>query len=158
MAVNIEQLRNFTRELGFGFEEGNFNGQPALAVDVPTEVPNGKQDLTIAVRSYEDGEMFEAVVIGFISTELHQKSEHKMQFLFYLLHKAWQTKFGTPEVNKDGEVRLVVEVPLVDALMTLKQFEHILRVAAMTAVQIAVEGSANPHARQDAGIVRWRRG
>jgi len=141
MAVSIEQLRNFAQQLGLKFKEVNNESLPSLVIDVPTETPRGIQELTILVKSYDNGEMFEATMVQFLPTELHQESEHKLQFLFYLLHKAWQTKFGTPEVDKDGEVRLLVEIPLVDAQMTLKQFERILKVATKTAVEIAVEGS-----------------
>jgi hypothetical protein len=140
MAVSIEQLRRFTEQLGFEFEEGEAAGGAVLAINVPTETPKGTKELTIFVKSYDNGEMFEATMADFLSTELHQKSEHKLKFLFYLLHKAWETKFGTPEVDKDGEVRFLVEIPLLDAEMTLKQFERILRVATQTAVEIALEG------------------
>lgn len=141
MAVSIEQLRDFTQQLGLEFESGTSDGQPVLAIVVPTNTPKGERSVPVVVRSYDDGQMFEAVMMGFLPKDLVENSEHKTRFLFYLLHKAWHTKFGTPEVNEDGEVRLLVEVPLIDAPMTLKQFEHILRVATLTAVQIGAEGS-----------------
>lgn len=141
MAVSIEQLRTFTQQLGFTFEEVSIEEQDVLAINVPTETPDGTLELTIIVKSYDNGEMFEAMMVKFLPTELHQKSEYKLPFLSYLLQKAWNTKFGTPEVDKDGEVRLLVEIPLMDAEMTLKQFERILRVTTQTAVEIALEGS-----------------
>lgn len=140
MAVSMEQLIAFTKKLELEFDTGNFEGNAVLAVKVPTPVPGGQHDMTILVRSYDEGAFFEAMMMGFIPQELHQKSQHKLEFLFYLLHKAWETKFGTPEVNTDGEVRLLVEIPLMDAEMTLKQYGHILSVATRTAVTLQIEG------------------
>lgn len=141
MAVSIEMLRGFAAQLNLPYKEVEIEDSPMLAIDVPTQTPEGTQDVTVLVRSYDQGEMFEATVAGLLPTELHQESEHKLHFLFYLLHKAWRTKFGTPEVDKDGEVRLLVEIPLADAVMTVKQFERILLAATRTAVEIAVEGA-----------------
>ena len=141
MAVSIEQLRGFTREIGFAFDELTIKDTAGLAVRVPTETPSGVRELTVYARSYDDGEMFEVIVAGFIPTELNQKSNYKLEFLFYLLHKAWDTKLGTPEVDEDGEVRLLVEIPLMDAAMTARQFEYVLRVASSFAVEIAIEGA-----------------
>lgn len=142
MATSLEQLRAFAAQLGFEFSEADFSGNKYLAINVPTHMPSGDtQALTVFVRTYDDGELFEAMIREFLPTELHQQSNHKLAFLFFLLHKAWQTKFGTPEVDKDGEVRLLVEFPLVDAEMTVRQFERIVKTLGLQAVALAIEGA-----------------
>lgn len=142
MATSFEQLRAFSEQLGFACKKIETSGGKYLAVNVPTRMPSKEiEPLTVLVRTYDDGELFEAVMADFLPTELHQNSEHKLQFLFYLLHKAWQTKFGTPEVDTDGEVRLLVEFPLVDAEMTVRQFERIVKMLSLQAVEIAIEGA-----------------
>lgn len=142
MATSLEQLRAFAGQLGFECSGVDFSGNKYLAINVPTRMPSGDtQALTVFVRTYDDGELFEAMIREFLPTELHQQSDHKLPFLFYLLHKAWETKFGTPEVDKDGEVRLLVEFPLVDAEMTVRQFERIVKILCLQAVEIAIEGA-----------------
>ncbi len=138
MSVSIEQLRSLTNQAGFSYKELDLSTGPVLAVDVPV-VASGR-NLTLLVRSYDNGEIFEAAAANFIPTEVCQKSQHKGQFLFYLLNQAWETKFGTPELDKDGEVRLLVEVPLVDAVMTVKQYEKILKTLTHLTARIGIEG------------------
>lgn len=139
MSVSIEQLRSLTTQLGFSYKDLELNTGAGLAVDVPVTGANG-HNITLLVRSYDNGENFEAAAVNFISTELCRKSQYKGQFLFYLLNQAWETTFGTPEMDKDGEVRVLVEVPLVDAEMTVKQYERILKALTHLTVRIGLEG------------------
>lgn len=139
MTVSIEQLRDFTKKIGLSHKDLDLSTGAALAVEVPVEGGNGRK-FTLLVRSYDNGEMFEATAANFIPTELCQQSEHKGAFLFYLLNKAWETKFGTPEIDKDGEVRVLVEIPLADAEMTPKQYGRILKTLTQLAVKIGMEG------------------
>lgn len=52
--------------------------------------------------------------------------EHSGIVLPHLLYLNYKTKFGTWEYDPiDGEIRLAVEIPLEDALMTESQFKRI---------------------------------
>lgn len=139
MTVSIDQLRKFTEQLNLKYQEVELSTGKALILGFPM---GGSSDRVfgIQVRSYDNGERFEASAVNFIPTELCQKSEHKGPFMFYLLNTAWETKLGAPEVDKDGEVRLLVEIPLADAEMTLKQYDTILKTLGVLAIKIGLEG------------------
>lgn len=139
MTVSIDQLRKFTEQLNLKYQEVELSSGKALLLGFPM---GGSSDriFGIQVRSYENGEMFEASAVNLIPTELCQKSNHKGPFLFYLLNTAWETKLGAPEVDKDGEVRVLVEIPLADAEMTLKQYDTILKTLGLVAMKIGLEG------------------
>ena len=139
MTVSIDQLRKFTEQLNLKYQEVELSSGKALLLGFPM---GGSSDriFGIQVRSYENGEMFEASAVNLIPTELCQKSNHKGPFLFYLLNTAWETKLGAPEVDKDGEVRVLVEIPVADAEMTLKQYDTILKTLALVAIKIGLEG------------------
>lgn len=81
------------------------------------------------IRLREDGELFEWQMQ--ILDENHDSlkvKEHQYldKFLTHMLYINYNTKFGTWEYDpSDGDCRLVIEIPLEDALMTEKQFMRI---------------------------------
>lgn len=152
MATSNQTLANYAQQLGLNSQMT----EQGLMVMVPAEFRGVEHNMSVLTRTYDEGQMFEVAVAGnFIDPELNRTSKHQLAFLFYLLHTAWNTKFGTPEVGADGEVRLLVEFPLIDAELTLMQFKASLAVAAKSALQIAIEGSSVlqtgtlPFAQQD---------
>jgi len=81
------------------------------------------------IRAKEDGTMFEWQMqlldenTKNISIKNH---EHAELALSHMLYVNYQTKFGTWEYDpSDGDIRLAVEIPLEDSVMTEKQFNRI---------------------------------
>ncbi len=72
---------------------------------------------------------------------LIQESEHKAAFHLYLLSAAWDTSLGPPELDRDdGEVRVLVEVALADALMTESQLRMCIHGSVELSRKIRAEG------------------
>lgn len=60
--------------------------------------------------------------------------------LAHMLHLNYNTKFGTWEYDPtDGDIRLAIEIPLEDAIMTQKQFDRIMGMAFRNGGDMAKE-------------------
>ena len=82
------------------------------------------------IRAKDDGDIFEwqMQILDENMDQLNIK-DHKYvgKVLSHILFLNYKTKFGTWEFNpKDGDIRLAVEIPLEDALMTENQFTRIM--------------------------------
>jgi len=93
----------------------------------------GDEDNTQAyfIRARDNGDIFDASMQildenkAFVSLK---DKEYAGKVLEFILLKNYQTKFGTWEYDPaDGDVRLNVEIPLEDAVMTQKQFSRIIQ-------------------------------
>ena len=85
-----------------------------------------EQAQSVYIRAKEDGEMFE-VNMQLLDDNKDNKNikdhEHASKVLQHMLYLNYKTKFGTWEFDpSDGDIRLAVEIPLEDAIMTEKQF------------------------------------
>lgn len=83
------------------------------------------------IKTVDDGKVFDASMQildenkDFVSLKEHINAGKVLEFI---LLRNYQTKFGTWEYDPaDGDIRLTVEVPLEDALMTQKQFSRIIQ-------------------------------
>lgn len=95
------------------------------------------------IRAKEYGDIFEwqMQILNDTMENLNIK-DHKYAgiVISHLLFLNYKTKFGTWEFNpKDGDIRLAVEIPLEDALMTEKQFQRIISLMLNDANQHAEE-------------------
>lgn len=95
----------------------------------------GDVNLAIMIKAKDDGKTFELVANCIdMETEKFLKikdHEHSGIVLPHLLYLNYKTKFGTWEYDPtDGEIRLAVEIPLEDALMTESQFKRIFEFVA----------------------------
>ncbi|MCX6051031.1 MAG: hypothetical protein NTZ60_00820 [Campylobacterales bacterium] len=90
---------------------------------------NEKETQTHFIRAKDDGVIFEWTMQLLDENNDNIKiKDHKysMQVLSHILYINYQTKFGTWEFDpSDGDIRLAVEIPLEDALMTKKQFNRV---------------------------------
>ena len=82
------------------------------------------------IRAKDDGNIFEwqMQILDDTMGQLNIK-DHKYagEVLSHLLFLNYKTKFGTWEFDpKEGDIRLAVEIPLEDALMTENQFKRIM--------------------------------
>jgi hypothetical protein len=138
MATDLNTLCAYCEDLNYSFERHEEIG--AATVHVPYGENDGEKPIPMLIRTYDDGDIF-LVWAQLTDTELHRRSEYKLEFMFYLLHKTWTTKFGTPAMDRDGKVRFLVEIPLMDAPLTRIQFAHILKVTAATVAEMREEGN-----------------
>lgn len=83
----------------------------------------------MTINASEEGEMFYATMRllnedkSYLTIKDHP---HTGLILQHVLFKNYETKFGTWEFDPSvGDIRLTVEIPLEDALMTEKQFNRI---------------------------------
>ena len=82
------------------------------------------------IRTRDNGDIFEWQMqilddeMKNLNIKDHQYTEKVLSHILYLNYK---TKFGTWEFNpENGDIRLAVEIPLEDALMTEKQFKRVM--------------------------------
>lgn len=126
MAVTLEEIAGYLEKAELKYDYDKDREVIVLA--------SGDEDSTYAhfIRTQENGEIFkwQMQILDDNQDNLAVK-EHKYldKFLAHMLYLNYSTKFGTWEYDpSDGDVRLAVEIPLEDALMTEKQF---LRIAGL---------------------------
>ena len=123
MAVTLEQIAGYLKELELKFTHDEEDERIVLF--------SGTEDSPYAhfIRTREDGGIFEwnmQILDENKDTLKIKDKKYAGKVLEHLLYLNYQTKFGTWEFDpSDGEVRLAVEIPLEDALMTVKQFTRI---------------------------------
>lgn len=136
MTVSLAQIGALLSEAGVQHEHKENYLMSTMSV--------GQDETTYGVAFFSrmEGTVFEAACLGIIPTEKIASSEHKGIFMMYLLDVAWNTAFGTPELDKrDGELRLLVELPLADAQMTSGQIKLIVEGLMRQAVRIRAQGT-----------------
>ncbi|PJB42537.1 MAG: hypothetical protein CO105_10840 [Comamonadaceae bacterium CG_4_9_14_3_um_filter_60_33] len=135
MTVSVEQIASFLDQIEFKYERQDNLIRSGMKLA-------GDHSVNMIFNAPKEGRIFELTVGRIIPMELVQASAHTAAFHLYLLSAAWDTSFGTPEVDKgDGEVRVLVEVPLADAVMTLDQVRFCIRGAVQLCEKIREEGT-----------------
>jgi len=90
---------------------------------------NGETHQSHFIRAREDGELFDwgmQLLDADLNNMKIADNEYSAKILSHMLYMNFSTKFGTWEFDpSDGDIRLQVEIPLEDALMTQKQFSRI---------------------------------
>lgn len=135
MAISLDAISTLLLQLDWNHErrDGVLYSQVAEAEGQP---PYG-----MVFSAPQDGSIFELSIGNILPLEQVQQSPHKALFLMYLLHAAWTSSFGTPEMDsRDGEVRVLLELPLADAVMTPAQMQLILQGTIRLSSRIRQEG------------------
>ncbi len=123
MAVTLKQIVGYLDKADLKYDY-NEEDERILLV-------SGDEDSTYThfIRAKDDGDIFEwqMQILNANKDSLHIKGhEHAAKVLSHILYLNYQTKFGTWEYDPtDGDIRLAVEIPLEDALITEKQFHRI---------------------------------
>lgn len=124
MAVNLEQVGEWLEAIGIRFDHST--------EDEVIVFFHGDDETTQAhyIRTIEDGDVFQwhmNILDDDNDAILIKDHKYSSKVLSHMLYMNYQTKFGTWEYDpNDGEIRLSVEIPLEDALMTEKQFMRIV--------------------------------
>lgn len=124
----------------------SFGGQPseddgALVLPFPIE----GEEATLRVSEQMDGLVINFELINLLSPSEVQQSKHASAFVGFLLAQNWQTAAGSCEMDRDGEVRVVLELPVADAQITESQLKLILALLANQAEAVIGEGRAILH-------------
>lgn len=123
MAVTLETIATMLEEKEVKFHHDSEKEVIVFAA--------GDEDTTQShfIRTREDGEMFQwqmQLLDDNKDTITIKDHAHAPVALSHMLGMNYNTKFGTWEYDlTDGDIRLAVEIPLEDALMTEKQFSRI---------------------------------
>jgi hypothetical protein len=118
MPTNIEKIVELCEELGLDAR--------VVSSRVIMEYGDDDQTWRVFVHVREDGRLLKACASGFIESEAVQASQYKFELMYYLLHLGWRTPFGSCELDPDGDLRCVVEVPLADNHITRDQFKMVI--------------------------------
>jgi hypothetical protein len=135
MTISVDQIAALLEQSDFNFEREDEIILSGL------DLGDGQAVSMIFVAS-GGGSVFKLAMGRIIPLELIQASDHKAVFHLYLLSAAWNSSFGTPEVDRDdGELRVLVEIPLADAVMTLDQLRLAIHGAGQLCDLIRKEGT-----------------
>lgn len=124
MAFTLEQITGYLDTVDFKYKYEKEEERIVLMT--------GDEDSTYLhfIRAKEDGDIFDWKMSILDKNRDHltiKDHEHAGKVLSYILLLNYNTKFGTWEYDpSDGDIRLAVEIPLEDALMTEKQFIRIM--------------------------------
>ncbi len=123
MAMTIQEISKILDEVNFGHkldEEDNM---------IISGGGTDENTLAFFINLLDDGETFQ--MDGRLlddNKEMIKAKDHKYVavLMVYLLQRNYETKFGTWEFNpEDGTVRVMVEIPLADNILTAAQLKRI---------------------------------
>lgn len=117
-ANTISHLSSFFQSINFNFEHQDDR------IVAGVSIADVQSRLLVSLASNGDIVNFE--LIGLVDIEEVRKSDHVGAFVQFLLARNWSTAAGALELDKDGEVRVVLELPMADALMTPRQLRLVL--------------------------------
>ncbi|MGB5964569.1 MAG: YbjN domain-containing protein [Sulfurimonadaceae bacterium] len=124
MAVTLEQIGTWLTNSGVNHQHVE---EKDLIIFV---MGNEKTSQAHFIRARENGELFDWAMQLLDENRDNVNlgdNQYSAKVLSHMLYMNYQTKFGTWEFDPaDGDIRLEVEIPLEDALMTEKQFNRIL--------------------------------
>lgn len=137
MAFTLEQITGYLDNVEFKYKHEKEEERIVLV--------SGDEDSTYLhfIRAKEDGDIFEwnMQILDENKDNLTIKNhKYENKVLSYILYLNYSTKFGTWEYDpSDGDIRLAVEIPLEDALMTEKQFMRIMSLMIKDAAKASDE-------------------
>lgn len=120
MAVDLKLLKGYCDQQKWKYKEDS----DALKLVWDHKRPDGKlTEIVMFIHLKENGELF-MLECGAIPPGEIEKIEDKERLFLNLLHLGWATPLGSVEIDKDGEIRVRVEIPLEDNTLTQKQFSR----------------------------------
>lgn len=106
----------------------------------PFPINHRKAILVVRVLGPQDAHIVNFEVLGLIPTAEIRKSAHMEAFVQYLLAQNWRFSAGALEMDTDGEIRVLVELPLADNNLTPKQLRLILEILGRNGAELATKG------------------
>jgi len=124
MAVKLEEIVEYLENMNYNFKHKIKEDDEYIRFNTSDDDSSHAH----FIRARDDGSIFEWKMLILNEDKIFKIKNHKHSGLvrIHLLYLNYKTKFGTWEMDpNDGEIRLMVEIPLEDALMTENQFKRI---------------------------------
>ena len=129
MAFTLKQISGYLKNMGIKLSHEDDE-------KIVFAATSGENNLAYYLRAKENGDIFDMQmqILNDDMSHLQVKDHKHLNVLLpQLLYFNYGTKFGSWEYDpSDGDIRLVVEIPLEDAKMTEKQFTRIMSMMAGT--------------------------
>jgi hypothetical protein len=128
MSTNIEEVKAHLSELGFKFVEKNgYIGLKITGMPNYTNPEDGKNELFICILVVNNGEVVKLVCPHAYKFSNNASSYNKLALMQTLLQIAYSTNLLQLEYDPDdGEIRVTVDIPIIDSRLTAKQLEFAL--------------------------------
>lgn len=122
MAMTIDDIAGILDRMDFKYRRHDDTSIAfSMTMDRFIDPDNDSKSLMLVVQLLEDGEYFQM----YAPAAFRVKGEHQDAFLRACAMIQWRTKLIQFEWDeRDGEVRPVIEFPLEDGQVTLKQFRR----------------------------------
>jgi len=129
----INHISSLLRQIDFKFQEKDGRITAKVAID-------DDQSFDVAITLQVDGDVINFEFMNLLSKREVVETEHQGAFLGYILQQNWNTASGAIELDTDGEVRVVMEVPMADVLMSVDQIKLIFTLMGSQVKSLLAEG------------------
>lgn len=130
----LNKLSQLFKSIGFHIEQ---DGDKLVG---PFTIDGNRSHLVVRVVGSGDGTILDFEVIGLIPTSEIRSSDHIAAFVQYLLAQNWSFSAGSVEMDTDGEVRVLVELPLADGEVTASQLRLIIQILGRNGAELLLKG------------------
>lgn len=129
----INHISSLLRQIDFKFQENDGRITAKVALD-------DDQSFDVVITLQVDGNVINFEFMNLLSRREVVETEHQSAFLGYILQQNWNTASGAIELDTDGEVRVVMEVPMADVLMSVEQIKLIFTLMGHQVKSLLSEG------------------
>lgn len=105
-------------------------------------LPIHEQAGLVVISTQLEGLVINFELMNLIPPQAVRQSEHLGAFLWFITQQNWKTAAGSCELDKDGELRVVVEIPQADAEFTSKQLSLVFNLLRQHGQTILTDGLA----------------
>lgn len=130
----LNKLSQLFKSIGFQIES---DGKKLIG---PFTIDGNRSHLVVRVVGSGDGTIIDFEVLGLIPISEIRDSDHIAAFVQYLLAQNWGFSAGTVEMDTDGEVRVLVELPLADGEITASQLRLIIQILGRNGAELLRKG------------------
>lgn len=130
----LNRLSQLFATIGFNIEAKNDK------LVGPFSINDQRAHLVVRVLGAGEATILNFEVVGLLSPEAVRASDHIGAFVQYLLAQNWRFGAGSVELDTDGEVRVLVELPLADGEVTANQLRLILQILGRNGVELLSKG------------------
>lgn len=121
MAISLNEVSQYLGNLGIKIQHRD-DDTSTLVYGV-----SGTNQFLNHIVLQENGEMFVAHAINLFEPQVVANNPNVALVARYLLKQAYDYKFGSMEMDDDGEIRIGVEIPWEDGTLTERQFKRIIQ-------------------------------
>lgn len=130
----LNKLSQLFKSIDFQIES---DGQKLVG---PFTINGNQAHLVVRVGGSGEGTIIDFAVIGLIPVSEVRESSHIGAFVQYLLAQNWRFSAGSVELDTDGELRVLVELPLADGDITANQLRLIIQILGRNGAELLNKG------------------